>query len=162
MLCPVWKSVIWVPSGPIWPHMGPICFLGADALGPQMVCPYGTHVSENMGPMWAPYGLATYPLGPCGAHIVCTVQKVRGSHMGHVTSIPYCSHITNLGPIWHHDLGSLWAQDGLYGISVGMMSHGPDIAHTISSWPMWCPHGAYGENRTRVPFGPSGAHVPHM
>ena len=36
---------IWVPYGLHGlMNMGPICFLGADALGPQVVCPYGAHV----------------------------------------------------------------------------------------------------------------------
>ena len=149
--------------GPIWAPLAyvglPICFLGADALGPQMVCPYGIHVLENMGPMWAPYGLAPYPFGPC---IWCArCKKYAGPIWVIVTSTPYCSHITHLGPIWYHGLGSLWAQDGLYWISVRMMSQGP-VAHTKSILPMWCPHGAYGANRTRVPFGPSVAHVPHI
>ena len=84
----------------------------------------------------------------------CTVQNWHGSHLGHVTSIPYCSHITHLGPIWYHDLGSVWAPDGLYGINVGFMSLGPDIAHTKSTCPIWCPYGVYGAKPTRVPFGP--------
>ena len=56
--------------GPIWAlsgfygltHMGPVCSLGADALGPHMVCQYGPHVLKNMGPMWAPNGPHILPM----------------------------------------------------------------------------------------------------
>ena len=116
MLCPVLKSVIWVPSGLCGlTHMGPICFLGADALGPQMVCPswdpcvieYGTHMGpiycpcdiahvmpsleiSDMGPIWAPSGL-------CGL----THMLLGADALGPQMVCPYGTHVSeNMGPMW--------------------------------------------------------------
>ena len=53
---PFGPSLVWVPSVLYgFTHMGPICFLGADALGPQMVF--------HMGPMFQRIW------DPCGSHM---------------------------------------------------------------------------------------------
>ena len=65
-----------------------------------MVPIWGLWYKTNMGPIWAMY----------------------------INPILF-PHITHLGPIQYHDPDGMWAQDGLYGINVGILSHGPDIAH---------------------------------
>ena len=52
---PFGPSLVWVPSGSHLSYMGPICFLGADALGPKMVF--------HMGPMFQRIW------DPCGSHM---------------------------------------------------------------------------------------------
>ena len=87
--------------------------------------------------------------------------------MGHVTSIPYCSHITHLGPIWYHDLGSLWAQDGLYGISVGMIDvawprYSPHQIHLAHVVPTWCVRCKQNTGPIWAKWGPCAPYVNHM